>query len=291
MKSRGLRGTKADIRGLLAWATVSAYVGLFILAPYLIVLAFSFWKKTLYSVKPAFTVANYDKIFQSTLYFRIILNSFEVAIAVTLTVIVMGYILAYYLSRYSGQFRGLLFFLLVVPLWTSYLLRAYVWTIILGREGIINSFLLKMGIISHPISIILYSQFSIDLALIYIFIPFVALPVYAALEKIPPEYLEASEDLGARGWNTFFSITLPLTAPALVAGAAITFCLSFGDFITPTLLGGSSDIMISNVILKQFGAAFNWPLGSALAIVVMFIVLIVVGVAMTVVNKRVGYKL
>ena len=108
MKSRGLRGTKADIRGLLAWATVSAYVGLFILAPYLIVLAFSFWKKTLYSVKPAFTVSNYDKIFQSTLYFRIILNSFEVAIAVTLTVIVMGYILAYYLSRYSGQFRGLL---------------------------------------------------------------------------------------------------------------------------------------------------------------------------------------
>lgn len=228
---------------------------------------------------PAFSLENYSDILGSLVYFRIVLNSLQIAVSVTLASSVLGYVLAYYLAMYARRWRTLLFFLLIAPLWTSFLLRAYIWTTILGRQGILNSLLMQWGLIDSPLSFLLYNEFSISLALTYIFIPFIALPVYAALEKIPQSYLEASHDLGSSGFAAFRHVTFPLTMQALSAGATAVFCLSFGDFITPTLLGGSSDIMIANVIIAQFGAAFNWPLGSALSIIVLIIVLALVGLA------------
>ncbi|MGE3305056.1 MAG: ABC transporter permease [Rhizobiaceae bacterium] len=166
------------------------------------------------------------------------------------------------------------YFLIIIPLWSSFLLRVFIWKLILGREGLINVTLMSSGIIDEPLTFILYNDFSVILTLTYVFIPFVALPVYAALEKIPPSYIEASMDLGGGPFRTFRRVVLPLSLPGLLAGATFTFCLSFGDFVTPTLLGGASGIMISDVIISQFLVAFEWPFGSALAVTLLVAVLI-----------------
>lgn len=255
------------------------YFLVFICLPYANVFAFSFWEKDLYTLRPAFSLVNYARAFENDLYFRVILNSAEIAVLVTVISSLLGYLLAYYLAVYAGRWRGMLFFLLIVPLWTSFLLRAYIWKIILGRNGILNSALVQIGLLDQPASFLLYNKFSVAIALIYIFLPFVALPVYAALEKIPRAYIEASADLGAPPLETFWRVVFPLTVPGLAAGATVVFCLSFGDFIAPGLLGGTENIMIANVIIAQFGAAYDWPFGSALAIIVLLAVLLTVGLS------------
>ena len=196
--------------------------------------------------------------------------------------------MAFFLVFVAERHRTLLYFLIIIPLWTSFLLRAYIWKIILGRLGVINSALQSLGLIDEPVSLILYNQFSVCLTLTYIFIPFVALPVYTSLEKIPKALIEASFDLGATPMKTFRRVILPLSIPGVVAGGIFTFALSFGDFVSPTLLGGPSGIMISNIIIGQFGAAFDWPFGSALAVIVLLVVLLVVVSASRI--ERLGTK-
>ena len=265
-----------------------AYVAVFVAYPYAHVGVFSFWEKDLYSIRPAFIFDNYARIVDRPLYLQVIGNSLRIAALVTLISAVLGYTLAVFLERYAGRWKTLLFFLLIVPLWTSFLLRAYVWKIILGRNGLVSGLLSQIGIQPDDIGFMLYSDVSIVIALVYIFVPFVAIPVFAALEKIPPAYREASADLGARPFQTFLGVVFPLTVPSLLAGATIVFCLSFGDFITPALLGGSDNIMIANIIIGQFGAAFDWPFGSALAIVVLATVMLVVTTAAWIGNRVAG---
>lgn len=265
-----------------------AYVAAFIAYPYGHVGVFSFWEKDLYSIRPAFILDNYARIAERPLYLHVIGNSLRIAALVTLISAILGYTLAAFLERYAGRWRTLLFFLLIVPLWTSFLLRAYVWKIILGRNGLIGGVLGQVGVQPDDIGFLLYSDVSIVIALVYIFVPFVAIPVFAALEKIPASYREASADLGARPFQTFLDVVFPLTVPSLLAGSTIVFCLSFGDFITPALLGGSDDIMIANIIIGQFGAAFDWPFGSALAIVVLATVMLVVTGAAWLGNRVAG---
>lgn len=272
------RGSSVGPHALLAVATLG-YVAIFIAFPYAYVLTFSFWRKDLYTIAPDFILDNYARVLERPLYLQVIGNSLEIAVAVTVVSGVLGYLLAYFLARHAGRWKQVLFLLIVIPLWTSFLLRAYVWKIILGRNGIVSGIAAEFGVDPGSLDFLLYSQVSIVVALVYIFIPFVAIPVYAALEKIPPEYAEASADLGAPPLATFALVTFPRTVPGLIAGCTIVFCLSFGDFITPALLGGSDDIMIANVIIGQFGAAFDWPFGSALAIVVLATVIGVVSVA------------
>lgn len=273
---------------LLCAIGVVGYVAAFMLYPYGHVTVFSFWEKDLYSIRPAFILDNYERILDRPLYRRVILNSLEVAASVTLVSAIIGYLMAVFLAHHAGRWKNLFFILLIVPLWTSFLLRAYVWKIILGRNGIVSSFLANFGVTPDSLSFLLYSDLSIILALVYIFIPFVAIPVYAALQKVPQAFPEASADLGARPFSTFLRVTLPLTMPALLAGSTIVFCLSFGDFITPALLGGSDNIMIANVIISQFGAAFDWPFGSALAVVVLVTVLAVVSMTTWLGRKAAG---
>ena len=286
MGAGALRSPSAML--LLCAIGVVGYVAAFILYPYGHVTVFSFWEKDLYSIRPAFILDNYERILDRPLYRRVILNSLEVAASVTLVSAIIGYLMAVFLAHHAGRWKNLFFILLIVPLWTSFLLRAYVWKIILGRNGIVSSFLANFGVTPDSLSFLLYSDLSIILALVYIFIPFVAIPVYAALEKVPQAFPEASADLGARPFSTFLRVTLPLTMPALLAGSTIVFCLSFGDFITPALLGGSDNIMIANVIISQFGAAFDWPFGSALAVVVLVTVLAVVSMTTWLDRKAAG---
>jgi len=250
----------------------AAYALVFLILPYVSVLRFSVWSVENYTIHQDLTAANYWRIVENPLYRTAICNSLLVAAIVTAASVVVGYALAVYIAFFSGRARSTLFFLLVIPLWTSFLLRAFIWRLILGRQGILNSALLWTGVIHEPLDILLFNMFSVCLTLTYVFIPFVALPVYAALEKIPKDLIEASMDLGGSAWITLRRVIIPLSLPGVVTGAIFTFCLSFGDFVTPTLLGGPDVLMVGSIIINQFGAAFDWPMGSALAVVVILIV-------------------
>ncbi len=286
MQARVSFQRQRNLRFLLCFGPPFVYLIVFMILPYLEVLSFSFWQVEYYAVVRDFTLENYQHIINNSLYQTVILNSLEVALIVTIAANLIGYPLAFFLVFVAQRHRRLLYFLIIVPLWTSFLLRAYIWKLILGRSGVINTALEALGIIDAPISLFLYNQFSVCLTLTYIFVPFIALPVYTALEKIPKEYIEASLDLGATPWQTFRRVLLPLSIPGVVAGSIFTFALSFGDFVSPTLLGGPSGIMIANVIIGQFGGAFNWPFGSALAIIVLLVVMAVVVLASRLERRR-----
>lgn len=261
---------------LLCFGPPFLYLFFFLLLPYSSIFQNSFWRKELYTIATDFNWDNYIRIWDNPLYRHVILNSLQIAAIVTMCANLIGYPLAYFLVFVAQRHRMLLYLLVIAPLWTSFLLRTFIWKLILGRSGVINGVLQYLGIVDEPVTVFLYNKFSVCLTLTYIFIPFIALPVYTALEKIPREYIEASMDLGANRRQTFVRIILPLSMPGVIAGSIFTFCLSFGDFVTPTLLGGPSGIMIGNVIIGQFGAAFDWPFGSALAVVILVVVLTVI---------------
>ncbi|MFO1061068.1 MAG: ABC transporter permease [Dongiaceae bacterium] len=265
----------------LFFGPAALYALVFMVLPYANLLQFSVWRVENYAVAPDLTLANYGRVFANPLYLKVLGNSFQVAAIVTAAAVALGYPLALFVACFAGRSRRLLYFLVVIPLWTSFLLRAFIWRIILGREGVINSALGFLGLTDQPLSMLLFNRFSVCVALTYVFVPFVVLPVHAAIEKIPPELLEASLDLGAGPWRTLRRVILPLSLPGLLAGAVFAFCLSFGDFVAPTLLGGPSGLMISSVIINQFGAAFDWPFGSALAV----ITILVVGAAVLLVGR------
>lgn len=176
----------------------------------------------------------------------------------------------------SPRLRLFLYVATIIPLWVSYLLRAYTWKTILGTEGILNTFLVWIGLTEQPVQLFLYNQFAMVVTMTYIYIPFMVMPLYASLEKIPKSMIEASKDCGVSNIETFIRITLPLSVPGILAGFTFTFCLSAGDFIAPQLVGGPYSNMVANVVATQFGIANNWPLGSALAMVLLFLVLGVV---------------
>jgi len=264
------------------------YIASFILFPYGFVGTFSFWEKDLYSIVPAFDLSNYRRILENPLYPTVIGNSARIATTVTLISAVAGYVLAYFIATTPRRWRSVLLMLVILPLWTSFLLRAYVWKIILGRDGLLAGFINSLGLPPETLEPLLYSDISISIALIYIFIPFITLPVYAALDNVPASLAEAASDLGAPPNAVFRHVILPLTVPALLAGCTAVFCLSFGDFIAPALLGGPDNLMIANVIIGQFGAAFDWPFGSALAMVVLAVVLASVTLANWIARRMTG---
>lgn len=263
-------------RGLLLIGPPLLYLLVFLVIPYGEILLHSVWQVDGYTISQTLTSENYARIAENPLYRQVLWNSFSTAMLVTLCSLVLGYPLAFYLTFVASRHRQLLYFLVVIPLLTSFLLRAYTWKIILGRSGLVNSTLQSAGLIDAPMDLLLYNQFSVVLTLVYIFVPFVTLPIYAALEKLSRDQIEASLDLGARPFTTFRRVILPLSLPGVITGCTFTFALSFGDFVAPSLLGGPDQIMVANVIISQFGTAFDWPFGSALAVVVVGIVLAIV---------------
>lgn len=257
--------------GPLAWTL------LFMVIPYLVMAAISFWTRKFPLFVPDFQFGNYAQIFADPQYSSVLIRTTTIAAWVTVASALLGYPLAYFLVFVvRGQaLRNLLYLAVIVPLWVSYLLRAYTWKIILGTNGALNSFLIWTGLIDQPLDAFLYNQLAMVITLTYIFIPFMVMPIYTALERIPRSLLEASEDLGIGPLGTFLRVILPLSAGGIIAGATMTFCLSFGDFVAPALVGGPNGTMVASTLQSLFGAALNWPLGSALAMVVLTIVLIV----------------
>ena len=249
--------------------------GLVLLVPYLMMLAISFYTQQFPFHVPDFQIGNYLTLIHDSQYYGVLARTVKVALLVSLTAFCLGYPLAYFLAFkvQSERLRMFLYVATIVPLWVSYLLRAYTWKTILGSEGILNSFLMWTGVIDEPSTIFLYNEFAMIITMAYIYTPFMVMPIYASLEKIPKSLIEASKDLGAARIKTFAKITLPLTMPGVLAGFTFTFGLSVGDFISPILVGGPYSNMIANVVASQFGISMNWPLGSALSVVLLFIVL------------------
>ena len=249
------------------------WVGVFLLLPYALMLAHSFWAVRDGTVVHDWNLRNYHTLFSNPVYASVLFRTMRIAASVTLFSLLLGYPLAYYLSFHAGVRKGLLYQLVIVPLWVSYLVRGYAWKTILGSEGVLNGFLQYLHLTHEPVAFLLYSPFAVVLVLTHIYTPFVFLPIYASLEHIPRPLVEASHDLGAASAQTFFRVILPLSIPGLLAGATFAFVLSLGDFLAPLLVGGASGTMIANVVQSLFGAAFDWPLGAAISVGILIITL------------------
>jgi spermidine/putrescine transport system permease protein len=251
----------------LLWVTV------FLLLPYAILFCYSFW-----SVSAAQTIVhnwnlqNYLQLVRNPIYLQVLFRSMRIAASVTVLALLLGYPLAYYLSFHAAKRKDLLYQLVIIPLWASYLVRGYAWKTILGSDGVLNGFLQYLHITHGPVEFFLYSPFAVIITLTHIYTPFTLLPIYASLEHIPRYLVEASHDLGASPWSTFRRVILPLSLPGVLAGATFAFVLTLGDFLAPLLVGGPSGIMISNVVVSLFGAAYNWPLGAAISFCMMLLV-------------------
>jgi spermidine/putrescine transport system permease protein len=247
------------------------WVGLFLLLPYALMFAHSFWLVRDGVILHQWNLQNYARLFQNSLYVDVLLRSVRIALGVTFLSLLLGYPLAYFMSFHGGVRKDLLYQLVIVPLWVSYLVRGYAWKTILGSEGVLNGFLQYLHITREPVSFFLYSPFAVILMLTHIYTPFVFLPLYASLEHIPRSLIEASHDLGAGPRATFFRVILPLSLPGLLAGATFAFVLTLGDFLAPLLVGGPSSIMIANMVQNLFGTSYDWPLGAAIAVCILFL--------------------
>ena len=256
-----------------------AWVTLFLLVPYLLMFCYSFWAVASGNVVHQWNLGNYHDLLVKDVYRDTLLRSLWIAARVTTFALLLGYPLAYFLSFYAGARKDLFYQLVIIPLWVSYLVRAYAWKTILGTDGVLNTLLQFLHITQHPVDSLLYSPFAVVLTLTHIYTPFVVLPIYAAMEHIPQNLVEASHDLGASPMQTFWRVIFPLSAPGMIAGATFAFVLSLGDFLAPQLLGGPSGIMISNIVVSLFGAAYNWPLGAAISFCILVLVVSLLALA------------
>ena len=249
------------------------WVAVFLLIPYGILFCYSFWQVSpLQVIVHNWTLANYKKLLTEPTYLQVLFRSMRIAGAVTALALLLGYPLAYFLSFRATRRKDLFYQLVSIPLWVSYLVRGYAWKTILGSDGVLNGFLQYLHITNHPVEFFLYSPFAVILTLTHIYTPFTFLPIYASLEHIPRNLIEASQDLGASPARTFWRVILPLSLPGVLAGATFAFVLTLGDFLAPLLVGGPSGIMISNIVVTLFGAAYDWPLGAAISLCMLVLV-------------------
>jgi spermidine/putrescine transport system permease protein len=247
------------------------WVSLFLLLPYALMFAHSFWLVRDGFLVHEWNLQNYAKLFRNPVYVQVLFRTMRIAASVTFLSLLLGYPLAYFMSFQAGVRKELLYQLVIVPLWVSYLVRGYAWKTVLGSDGVLNGFLQYLHITREPVSFFLYSPFAVVLMLTHIYTPFVFLPLYASLEHIPRNLIEASHDLGASPRATFFHVILPLSLPGLLAGATFAFVLTLGDFLGPLLVGGPSSIMIANIVQSLFGTAYDWPLGSAISVCILLL--------------------
>ena len=201
-------------------------------------------------------------------------------------VVLLAYPLAYFLALRAGPRAGFYLILLLVPFWTSYLLRIMAWKIMLGTDGVVNSFLIYIGIIQEPLAALLYNRTAVILTLIYVWVPFAALPILAALQRIDLALFEAAADLGARPYQQFMRITLPLSMPGVFASFFMVFIPTIGEYVTPLLVGGSRGFLYGNIIQDFFTKAANWPLGSALSMIMLAATLILLAFATRLIDLR-----
>lgn len=251
------------------------WIFIFTVLPFSILFVYSFWQVTGFNLIREFTFKNYVDVFFDKLFLKMLLKTLGIASAVTAVCLGFGYPVAYFIANKSGKLKNLMYILVIIPLWTSYIVRIFSWKALLGREGVLNNILIYLGLTRQPVSFFLYSTFSVFLALVGILLPYMILPIFTTLEKIPKQLYEASMDLGASRSFTFTKVVFPLSMPGVLAGCFFVFVLTLGDYITPRLLGGSSGILLGWVIYSKFGLAFQWPTGSAMSFLLLIIVLFI----------------
>ncbi len=244
----------------------------FFIIPLLSVFAYSFIERGTYGgVQWNFTLENYQRLFDG-LYLGILWRSVSTAIVATALCLLLGYPFAYYLARYQPKWRNVLLLLVVVPFWTNFLIRTYAWMLLLRTEGVLNSLLAVLIPTAGPVEL-LNTPIAVQIGLVYGYLPFMILPLYASLEQLDMSLMEAAQDLGASPRRTFWHVTVPLSLPGILAGSMLVFIPTVGAFITPDLLGGGKVSYIGNVVERQFKSARDWPFGSALSFMLMCIVL------------------
>jgi spermidine/putrescine transport system permease protein len=273
------RGWSLGLAGLLTPVTV--WLGLFFLVPLLFILAYSFGTSGIYGgITLGFNPGNYLRVFDP-LYLEIVGRTLVIALINTFLCLVLGYPLAYFIAFKGGSRKNVLILLVMIPFWTSLLLRAYAWVVILGGNGIANRALQFLGITDGPVNLIFTPQ-AVTMGMVYSYLPFMILPLYAALEKFDVRLKEAAQDLGASRWVTFWRVTFPLSMPGVIAGSILVFIPSAGEFVIPNLLGGARTVLVGNLIQQQFLLARDWAFGSALA---MMLAALLVGAIMFYVRK------
>ena len=260
-----------------AWSLLGPgmlWLVLFFLVPLLIMAAYSLMPRGTYGgVQPGFTLQHYRRFFDP-LYLAILQRTLVWSLVCTAVCLLLGYPVAYLVAR-AGRWRAALLFLVVLPFWTSFLVRTFAMIFLLRDSGLVNTVLLRLGLIDAPLTL-LYTPFAVLLGLVYGFLPFMILPIYASLEKLDPTLLEAAETLGATPLAGFRRITLPLSLPGVVAGCFLVFIPAMGSFLTSDLLGGAKQLMIGNLIQNQFAAARNWPFGSVFVVTALVLVAVTV---------------
>jgi len=249
---------------------------IFLLAvPIATMAALSFWTQDYLTLIKTITFENYKQAWFQPVFQTLFVRSIIISLAVTFITILFAFPIAYYISFYGGKRKALWLFLITIPFWTSYLLRMFLWKVILGYNGVLNSFFEWLGVITEPLTFLLYNSNAVVLALVHGWAPFAILPIFVSLEKIDRSLLEASNDLGDNSFNQFFRIILPLSMPGVIGAVLIIFIPCIGDYITPKLVGGPEGLMIANMIQVQFSKANNAPLAAALSVTSLLVVGIV----------------
>ena len=270
MGEREGRGWSVGLAGLLT--PVTLWLGLFFLVPLLFILAYSFGTSGIYGgITLGFNPGNYLKVFDP-LYLEIVVRTLVIALINTLICLALGYPLAYFIAFKGGRWKNALILLVMIPFWTSLLLRAYAWVVILGGNGIANRTLQFLGITDVPIDLIFTPQ-AVLMGMVYSYLPFMILPLYATLERFDVSLKEAAKDLGASRWHTFWRVTFPISMPGVIAGSILVFIPSAGEFVIPNLLGGARTVMMGNLIQQQFLQARDWAFGSALSVMLAALLL------------------
>jgi putrescine transport system permease protein len=274
------------------WKSVVVFIPffwllLFFLAPFLIVLKISMAEATIASppflpmiewiddgvIQVKLVFENFSYLWEDDLYFNTYLNSVKISSISTVFCLLIGYPMAYAIVRASPTYKNLLLMLIILPFWTSFLLRVYAWMGLLADQGTINNLLIFLGIIDEPIRL-LYTPFAVYVGIVYTYLPFMILPLYANMEKLDITLHEAAADLGAKPAMTFLTVTLPLTIPGIIAGSLLVFIPATGEFVIPSLLGGGNVLMIGHLLYSEFAANVDWPVASAVAIALLILLVL-----------------
>ena len=256
---------------------------LFVL-PLAIMAVFTFRAGSFGAQREVFTLDNYREFLANPSYLRLLWRSTGIAFIVSALSVALAYPLAYFIAFRVGSRKVILLTILIIPAWTSYLLRILAWRLILGSNGVLNSILLALGLIDEATPILLYSMTAVTITLTYVWIPFVALPIFASLERINRSVLEAAADLGCAPWQAFLRITLPLSMPGVLGGFFFAFIPTLGEYVTPLLVGGAKGVMYGNLIQDQFLRGLNWPLGSIMSLAMLVVALLLMALFVRVVR-------
>lgn len=286
MLNRFRRSKALQLFGLISPGML--WILLFFNLPIIIVLFISFVERGRAGsirIPPVYTLDNYLQLFNACasefsgpdcnpfLYLGIFGHSMRIALIVTFWCIVLGYPLSYFVSRQRPLLRDALMVLVIIPFWSNFLVRTYALKQVLATEGLVNSFLMGLGLVNQPLEL-MFNEFAVIVGLLYGYLPFAILPMYASIEKFDHSLMEAASDLGAPPWKAFLRVMLPMTLPGVVAALVLVFVPVVGAFITPDIMGGGKIEMIGTLINRQFGVSRNWPFGSAMSLILMLMVLI-----------------